>query len=109
MRVVFIAVLCLAVGIGLGWQGQVRAASHQSSDTPIRFGDTAVMGAINEKCLLTNAGGVPTALCQPRTPRVGQLIITIQRHRLFVEKETKDGSGGNAVFMARQPTKPKPR
>jgi len=105
MRVVFIAVLCLVVGLALGWQGQGRA-TPDDADVPIGFGDTAVMGAINEQCYLTNAGGVPTAFCEPRTSKVGQYVITIQRHRIFIEKEKMAGSS-SVVFTANQPRKSK--
>ena len=45
MRVVFIAVLCLVVGLALGWQGQGRA-TPDDADVPIGFGDSLVWVAV---------------------------------------------------------------
>ena len=106
MRILFVAVACLSVGVALGWQGQVHAAARDK-EVVIKLGDSAVMPAVGEVCSLgRQISGIPLAVCTPIQPKVGQYTIEIARRSIEITKEPpRKGSG--VVLSVSQPTRPK--
>lgn len=111
MRAFVLLIVGLAIGGGLGWQGQVHAASsRQSDDVAIPVGKTAVFRAVGESCESVRwhhrvaHGTAYSILCHQTVPRKNGYAVDITSRSITVYKPNGPAT---ATVSVRQVTRVK--